>query len=223
MSSSVEPGTVAVVAAFDVDGTLVRGDSLLPFLRRTVGMPRTLCGLVAAAVTLLRNPRRPDRSVAKAALLATVFRGCSDARLRAGGREFAFRLVARRLHHDAARALLAHQLAGHLTVLVSASPDVYVEALGSLLEVDGVLCTRLQVGPDGRLTGQIAGANVRGDEKVVQLRRWLGAVPLDLERTTVYVYGDGRGDDALFAAFSANARDRRVQRVFPAERFAPAP
>jgi phosphoserine phosphatase len=44
-------------------------------------------------------------------------------------------------------------------------------SLGDLLEVDAVLCTRLQA-EDGVYTGELQGKNCRGEEKVARLFDW---------------------------------------------------
>jgi phosphatidylglycerophosphatase C len=68
-----------------------------------------------------------------------------------------------------------------------------------------VLATEMEVGPDGRLTGAIAGANVRGPEKARRLDEWLGG-----RGAVVYAYGDSEGDDDLLARADHPVRvDRR--------------
>ena len=84
---------------------------------------------------------------------------------------------------------------GHEIVIVSASLDVYLEPLAPLLGVDHVLCTKLGVGPDDRLTGRLEGGNVRGPEKIRRVREWLGAGAVEL-----WAYGDSAGDRELLAA-----------------------
>jgi phosphatidylglycerophosphatase C len=62
------------------------------------------------------------------------------------------------------------------------------------LGVHEVLATRWDVDGDGVLTGDLAGANVRGPEKVAQLAELLGpGFRLD------YAYGNSRGDSAMLA------------------------
>jgi phosphatidylglycerophosphatase C len=97
---------------------------------------------------------------------------------------------------------------GHEVVVVSASLQLYLGPLGHRLGVDAVLATELAVGADGRLTGALAGANVRGAEKVRRLRNWLGGSPCEL-----WAYGDSSGDNELLAAADHGWRVSR--RRFP--------
>ncbi len=106
-----------------------------------------------------------------------------------------------------------HRRAGHKLVVVSASPELYVAPLGQRLGFDAVLGTRLEVGPDGRLTGRIEGCNCRGQEKVERLRAWMGPEPAFL-----YAYGDSAGDRELLAAADVAVRvSRRPLPPLPVE------
>ena len=82
---------------------------------------------------------------------------------------------------------------GHAVLLASASLDSYLLPLG----VDGVICTRLERGADGKLTGRLDGANCRGAEKARRVREWLQEH--DLTGAELWAYGDSKGDDELLA------------------------
>lgn len=185
----------ATVAAFDVDGTLTHRDSFLPFLLRRAGarLPPAIARRLPA---LVRALARRDRDGLKQ-LACASFAGMSEASLRAQGAAYARALYDHRLREDILGRLRRHQELGHSVVLVSASLDVYLEPLGALLEVDGVVCTRLAVDEEGRLTGHLAGLNCRGPEKAVRLRAWLRDAGLaDAE---LWAYGDSAGDDDMLA------------------------
>lgn len=184
------------VAAFDFDGTLVRGDSLIGFLRLVCGARATglaLADAVAgpAALALARGTRL-DRDVAKAAVLARLLVGRRLDSLVPLAEAHAARLAAR--VRPSMRAVLAgHRAKGHRIVIVSASPELYLVPAGRLLGVDAVLATRLQVDGEGRLTGALEGLNCRGPEKTARLQSWLGSSAL------LHAYGDSAGDDELLA------------------------
>jgi phosphatidylglycerophosphatase C len=179
-----------VVAAFDFDKTVSTRDNLVPFLRRVGGLAAVLRAMVAAAPLLVAQ----RRNAAKRRVLRSVFRGLRAEEVRSIGDEYAHRVVERYLRDDVVRRMRWHRDQGHGVVLVSASLDCYLERVGTLLDVDAVLCTRLEVTADGRLTGRMVGANVRGTEKVRRLDAWL-----DGADAVVYAYGDSAGDRALLA------------------------
>jgi len=189
------PGQPPVVAAFDVDGTLTTRDCVTPFLRRAAG--RRLW------TTLLRHPlalpgalARRDRDRLKE-IACLSLRGLESARIDELGAGFAGEIEAHLLRADTVPRLRRHQELGHTVILASASLDPYLVPLGTSLGVDGVVCTMLERGADGRLTGRLAGANCRGPEKARRVREWLDQAGLaDAE---LWAYGDSAGDDELLA------------------------
>ncbi len=187
--------TARPLAAFDFDGTLTTQDSLFPFLRKLVGIPRLV------AVVLLDLPRivlaavgRGDRDAAKARLFNRVLRGRDDATVRALGIEHAHDVLANLIRPGMRDRLAWHREQGHEIAIVSASLDVYLDVIGPELGVDHVICTTLEV-RDGRLTGVMIGGNCRGANKVTRLH----AVFSDLDARELWAYGDSAGDDAMLA------------------------
>jgi phosphatidylglycerophosphatase C len=177
------------VAAFDFDGTLTRRDSLVPFLARVVGWPR----LALAAATGIRHAR--SRNAFKEHLVDKVFRGRAHDDVRRLGLAYAEELVARRMRPEMLARVRWHGEQGHEIAIVSASLDVYLERVAELLGVAAVLCTRIEVGPDGRCTGRLVGQNCRGDEKLRRIHAHFGDDGYEL-----WAYGDSAGDDAMLAA-----------------------
>jgi phosphatidylglycerophosphatase C len=95
-------------------------------------------------------------------------------------------LLATRLRREVRESIDVDRAAGHLTALISASPDVYVQALGSRLGFDFVICTRLVDRPDGGKESRVAGRNCKGQEKLAALRRHLGDTPVAWEASRAY-------------------------------------
>ena len=87
-----------------------------------------------------------------------------------------------------------HREQGHALVIVSASLLAYLEPFAADHGFDHVIGVGLEVGDDGRLTGRLTGPNVRGPEKEVRLRAWLGDGP-----RTMWAYGNSSGDRELLA------------------------
>lgn len=191
------------VAAFDFDGTLTRGDTLLPFLARGLGWPRLLWAMLRCAPWLAGYALRLVRNdVAKARLMQATLGGRSLAEVD----DWRARWLAKDFQgqwQDWTLARLAwHQQAGHCCVIVSASPDIYLASVAEQLGVDGLICTEMEVaeGQEGAcLTGRMRTPNCHGTQKVLRLNHWLtarfGAEPLGA--MTLYAYGDTAGDKPL--------------------------
>jgi phosphatidylglycerophosphatase C len=103
------------------------------------------------------------------------------------------------LRGDTLATLQGHLEAGDTVVIVSASYSVYVEPLAVLLGVHHALATRLAVGADGRLTGELDGSNCRGPEKVRRLHEWLDTTLRRAGHRRGVAYGDSPGDRDLLA------------------------
>ncbi len=180
------------VAAFDFDGTLTTSDTLVPFLRAVVGTRDLALAAISNAprfALAVMNDRWRD--AAKAALFRRVLAGRSEAGLRTLGERYADSIVTHRLRSGMPERIEWHRKQGHEIVIVSASPTLYLDAVGSRLGLDAVIATELEVGPDGSLTGEIVGANVRRAEKVRGLEAWLGGA------AEIWAYGDSTGDREL--------------------------
>jgi phosphatidylglycerophosphatase C len=186
---------VRTVAAFDFDGTITRSDTLIPFLRRSVGSVRTARALLTLSVRITQSMAAGgSRDAVKEELLRRILAGQPVAVLEAVGESFADHLVAHRLRRKTLEHIERHRTAGHELVVVSASPEIYVAPVARRLGFAAALGTRLEVGPDDRLTGRLIGRNCRGPEKVRRLKEWLGD-----EACTVVAYGDSKGDRELLA------------------------
>ena len=183
------------MAAFDLDGTLTRRDTLLPFLLQVAGVTSTARALVLEAPTLILTALgRRSRHEAKERLLVRLLHGRDVVQLEPAAELFAAHAERHLLREWARDRIAWHRTQGHEVIIVTASPELYVSALGRRLGVDAVLGTRLAVDADGRLTGRLLGANCRGPEKVVRLQDWLG-----VRRTLLIAYGDSPGDRELLA------------------------
>ena len=130
-------------------------------------------------------------------LACSALGGKDTGELERAGKTFAAEVAATRLRDDTVARLRRHRQLGHTVLLASASLDLYLEPLGELLLADAIVCTTLERGPDGRLTGRLVGANCRGAEKARRVRAWLSEHGLD--DAELWAYGDSAGDDELLA------------------------
>jgi phosphatidylglycerophosphatase C len=215
-----------VVAAFDLDGTLTEGGSVFLWLRRLAGTSKTyraaLGLLVPLTVGAIRSNRWADS--AKERLFHSLLAGRDVEQVAQISREFALE----HLEHEGRSALIArldwHRTQGHDVVIVSASPQIYVDVIAEALKSDGALGTRLAVDPRGRLTGSYLGKNCRGTEKMRRLSEWIESRNYPTE-PVIYAYGNSRGDRRLLAGathpFNAGKLGRLgALRKFPRRRSA---
>ncbi len=196
------------VAAFDFDGTLTHGDTLLPFLATALGWPRFAWALLRSSPWLVGHALRLVRNdIAKARLFKAALAGVATAEVQRWAERWVCEQLPGQLRgaEDPTMARLAwHRSEGHCCVMVSASPDIYLERAAELLGFDGLVCTQMEVESKGldlgeALTGRMKTPNCHGEQKVIRLQAWLserydGAA---LASMTLYAYGDTSGDKAM--------------------------
>lgn len=157
---------------FDLDGTITRRDTLLQYvlsllLRRPWRLPRML----AVLPTLLRFATgRADHGELKGQFIRSALGGLPRSVIEAHTARWVPGLLARGVFADALRAIDAHRSQQDHLVLMSASVDIYVPAIGTALGFSETVCSKLRWNGD-RLEGTLSGSNVRGAEKAVQVRR----------------------------------------------------
>lgn len=187
------------VAAFDFDGTLTLGDSLGPYLCHALGWPRWLAVLLRCSPWLLAYVLRlMSNHRAKARLLHASLSGESCERVQSWTEHFVQQQLPALWSPALLRRWVWHQQQGHVCLIVSASPGVYMHAVGQALGAQAVLCTELQT-QDGYYTGALATPNCHGKEKVRRLQAWLETRGLNRDQLTLTAYGDSAGDQPLLA------------------------
>ena len=206
------------VAAFDFDGTLTRRDTLLPYLRRSVGWPRFLLALLQSAPWLAAYAcRLMSNHKAKARLLRVSLGGRSLAEVERWSADFVAQYLPGQWRPEALAKLRWHQQRGDCCVMVSASPGIYLHQAGEFLRMDAVLCTELAVQGD-MLTGSMLTRNCHGEEKVLRLQAWLAGPPAAAKPVVLHAYGDSHGDIPLlnladYAHYQGSPRSQKTSGI----------
>jgi phosphatidylglycerophosphatase C len=130
-----------------------------------------------------------DHGRLKAAWIRAVLGGSTRAELAAWTACFVPELLQHGLIRDAVGAVAAHRDAGDYLVLLSASPDLYVPAIGNALGFGETVCTELEWHGD-RLTGRLTTANRRGAEKA----RCVAALRAQHPHLPLVAYGNAASD-----------------------------
>jgi HAD superfamily hydrolase (TIGR01490 family) len=192
--------TSPVVAAFDLDGTLTEGGSVFHWLRFVAGdstvARAALPLLVPLIVGAIRSGYRADS--AKERLFRAVLVGRDLEEVRIASRDFILHHLTEEGRPDVIARLNWHRDQGHDVVLVSASPQIYVDILVEEFKIAGGLGTRLAVDTRGKLTGSYLGKNCRGTEKMRRLNEWISSRHYENE-PVIFAYGNSRGDRRLLA------------------------
>jgi phosphatidylglycerophosphatase C len=184
------------IAVFDLDGTLTWRDTLLPYLTGyALRHPRRLQALWRLPLAFAGYLVHPDRGQLKSGAIRAVMGGDRRSTVEAWTEFFVGDLQRRRVFRPAALAAVeAHRAAGSHLVLLSASPDLYVPAIGRLLGFERTLCTEVEWRHSGsgedRLDGALRTPNRRDEEK----SRCLAWLRTEYPNLPVVAYGNSRSD-----------------------------
>jgi phosphatidylglycerophosphatase C len=182
------------LVAFDFDGTLTVRDSFAAFILWRTGAARLLLGLVRLMPATCRWLVDHDRGRLKAAATRVFLGGLDLQQARAETEAFAAAKASSMLRPDALARWTAWREAGARLVVVTASPEILVEPFARRLGADRLIGTRLKTDARGRITGEFAGQNCRGAEKVARLRKAYGG-----GMSLAAAYGDSAGDREMLA------------------------
>jgi phosphatidylglycerophosphatase C len=182
------------LAAFDLDGTLTRRDTMWAFLWLARGWGLILRLLPALPAMLGLILRLVPRRQAKEALLRAAFGGMRRPELERLAARFARERMPALLRPAGWARLQAHRAAGDEVVIVTASLDLWLEPWAAQAGIP-LIASQAAFGQD-RFTGRLAGPNCYGPEKVRRLGQWLAGRPL----ARLSAYGDSGGDRELLAA-----------------------
>jgi HAD superfamily phosphoserine phosphatase-like hydrolase len=186
------------IAAFDCDGTLIRGDATRRFLlllRGPVALVFDLCRL--APQLLAWRLGRSSTADLKAAVLNQALQAAPLCRRKAALSHLPTILICQ-LRPQAVSRLHWHQQQAHRCLIVTASPEPLIAPLASHLGVELIAtgCSDLlHVEPTNPL--RLTTPNCKGPEKLRRLERHLGGLPPPEQLET---YGDSRGDRELLQA-----------------------
>jgi len=183
------------VAAFDLDGTLSEGGSVVHWLRFIAGTRATysagLSLLTPLTIGAIKSGSSADN--AKERLFHKLLAGRDIAEVQEQSRAFILQHLEKNIRAHVVARMRWHLDQGHKVVIVSASPQLYVDVVAEMFGTNGGCGTRLGVDARNKLTGMYLGKNCRGSEKIRRLNEWIEQQGF-ATKPVVYAYGNSRGD-----------------------------
>lgn len=183
------------LALFDFDGTMSKGESIVPFLfyciARGMAPKRQLLRAAGGWLGQLIDPKKAGPAKEKT---LSFIKGRSVGEMNDFARDF-FRdiIMPNHLFPQAKAELERLKAEGWTVLVVTASTDVYMNVLPDFLPVDGVIATRCGVDRKGCYTGAVD-ANCRGEEKAERLERYFRGRGWKLDPENSRAYGNSKGD-----------------------------
>ena len=190
-------------ALFDFDGTMSKGDSLVPFLLYALQkgfMPKraifsVFSALMGYALHLTSATAAKEKAIA---FLKGKTREEVDAFCAACYKD----KLRRRIFQEARAEIAGLKSRGVTVLVVTASPAFYLESLKADLGVDDIIGTRAAVDEYDVYAGRLSGNNCRGLEKPLRIAEYLAANGQLLEKDRSVAYGDSPGDFPMLSLVS---------------------
>lgn len=182
-----------VAAFFDFDRTLVEVESGrvgMEWLHEHDMLPRGFLIRVFVAGFLYKMRLISDERMVR--IMLTFYRGRRLVDFQRGAEEFYVSYLKPHLAPNILAKLNFHREEGHLLVLISGSLRYLLEPVVKDLGFNVLLCTDLEVGADGLLTGRSKGGICVGENKKKLTLALAEREGLDLEQS--YAYGNDMVD-----------------------------
>lgn len=186
------------IAFFDFDGTITTKDTLLEFIKFSKGTIPFYIGfalnspwLIAYRLKLISNQKAKER------ILTWFFHNMPLAAFQQSCDQFAQTRIPALIRPKALHEIRQLQEKGFSVVIVSASPENWLQKWTTPLEVD-LIATKLetkQLKDSIRLSGKIQGINCHGQEKVRRIKEAYDLSDFD----NIHAYGDTSGDKPMLA------------------------
>lgn len=196
------PTERTVLAVYDLDGTITRSDTFVPFLLGfLVKNPWRIfrCFPLPLYALAFWSGLRGNNWV-KQKFLTVICGGVSPQSLADYSADFAALVVKTGLLPGAVASIEAHRSRGDRLILVTASPDLYVDAIARHLGFDDVIASKVAWRMAGELRatldGRLDGENCYGANKVERLKAVLSG---DRPDTQIVAYSDHASDLPLLA------------------------
>ena len=179
-------------AFFDFDGTVISGYSAFAFIEEQIKRghlsPRELVELVGAMASFgLGNMGFLAMLMASTQFL----RGIREDSYAAFGRELFDSHIARKIYPESRALVHTHLRKGHTVAIISSATPYQVEPAARDLDIEHVLCTRLEV-EKGEFTGQVLRPTCFGEGKVHAAEALAEEHGVDLDAS--YFYSDSDDD-----------------------------
>ena len=189
------PDGPQIGAFFDFDGTVISGYSAFAFIEEQIKRghlsPRELVELLGAMASFGLGKMGFSAMMLG---MAQFLRGVREDSYAAFGRELFESHIARQIYPESRALVEAHLRKGHTVAIISSATPYQVEPAAHDLNIEHVLCTRLEV-QKGMFTGAVVRPTCFGQGKVTAAESLVEKCGVDLDQS--FFYSDSDDDIQL--------------------------
>lgn len=201
-----------LLAIFDVDYTLTKRETLMELyffmlkkdIRFIKFIPRSIMSGILYSLKIY------DAGKAKQSFIKFL-EGVHEEEMKTLVKEFYEERLSKILYKDAIDTIKKLKNQGCKVYLISASPEIYLNELYNIKEVDKIIGTKLKK-KDGIYKSAIEGENNKGEEKVRRLREFLKKENIEVDFENSYMFSDSLSDLPLLKlvgnAYLINSRKK---------------
>ena len=176
------------LAIYDFDGTMLDGDSIVRYIAYAIKQgyesPWSIFRQAVNAVSVLSGLK----SIVSGKSSALKFLKYMDPDLQEEfNRSFCREVLVPRLYPKAIKSMKRHHEEGCHILLVSASPDIYLQYMKEFLPIDKVLASPTE--PDG-----IVSSSTRGAKKVRRVENWAKEQSFEVDWQASWAFGNSIHD-----------------------------
>lgn len=180
------------LALFDFDGTIIRGDSFIKFIRYIRGdyfFIKKIHFVLLVILLLKLKILTPKR--AKELILEKFLNGVSRMDIIMKSKKFIEHLDSS-MYKGVVEKLNWHKSQNHRIIVVTASCDIWVKPWAEKYNLE-LVSTKLEF-IDDKFTCKIIGENCNGIFKVIMLKKYVKNLA---EYTNIFAYGNSNGDKEM--------------------------
>ena len=180
------------IALFDLDGTIIKTNSLIGFIKFAKGGFKTYSGFLFFLPILIAYRLRVfPNYLAKELIFSYFFKGMTESGFETLSKAFSLSYLDKNINKDAIKKILWHKKNGHEVVVVSASIESWIKPWCEINDLQ-LIATKIE-SKDGLITGKFLSKNCYGKEKCNRIKKKYNLKNYDY----VYAYGDSRGDKQM--------------------------
>jgi putative phosphoserine phosphatase/1-acylglycerol-3-phosphate O-acyltransferase len=181
------PGGPQIAAFFDLDRTLLAGFSAAAFVRELVRSGSVdLAAMVQGIGAATRFRLGGVGFSGFVAEMVRVLKGMPEQDLIEMGERLFSEQLAASVYPESRALVHAHQKKGHTVAVVSSALPYQIQPLARDLGIEHIMCTRLEIDRDGRITGTVVHPSCYGVGKAIAGRDFAAARGIALERSFFY-------------------------------------
>ncbi len=185
-------------AFFDLDRTLIRSYSAKEFFQtRLFSGKMSTTELVSQFAGVLVYSMGQGNYAGLAAIASQGVKGVEEKVFIKVGEEAYFKHLASEIYPESRALVKAHLAMGHTVAIISAATPYQVNPIARDLNIDHVLCTRMEV-VNGKFTGKIMEPAAWGEGKAIAARMLAESRKLDMAKS--FFYTDSVSDIPLLEA-----------------------